>query len=1120
MRRDEAERAVTKTLALVIIVGAGSIMAAPWSWQQPHATVLEHGGLAWAPEPFAFRSGISRRYIDYENGSDFNTGYTTNAPWKHHPWDANAQGNAAAGSGSQTYIFRRGVIYRGQLTPKDSGTSSNPIRLTSDPSWGEGEACLYGSEAVTNWQQGPAGVHANIPSPGSVWYADLPFAPRMVCMVDTTGGITRIPLARTPNWTITDPTDPLRNCWRWNSTTTTNIGANSYLLARSTSLNNADPDYYLGGLVWSEWNNLMSAPYAATIDVRDAGRQSIGFTAAWGGSSPNVIANHRFWLEDKPHYLDQDGEYWFDKQGTGGRLYLRLPGGIAPSTVTVEAARHVGIIYKFLGSEWHNTEINGLTFRFSNIYWPLHYRDFTDYPLVQSAAIHFEGTGTGLTVRNCVFEYCGTAIRFRAPYLSTSMDNIAVLDNDIRYADHGAIAVQNGPGRPGLLGRVQVLRNRIRDVGLRAFRVNGHHTLHVQFADTVEIAGNILERMGGSGIFVFGGKSDSANYDAPFTRWLIHHNQVEECMLCANDWGGVETWQGGPFYVYNNVVYNPLGRMNFASARTGSAYYLDGAFKNFYFNNIAWGTQSWVQTTYADAPWGFQQVHGHFNTFFNNSAHGFRPTFHQQSANTGRVRFFGNLVDASKSYVFDNKNGTSDGKHYETLAYDWNLATRMQNNFGVFEYSGTVRATPAAFATALNTRQAMAWATGSGVANSVVQDAGGRDFRPLAGSAAQDSAGRVFVPWALSRVEGEWHFSLDRKYPTNILDEAWYMRPAYVGRDTYQNMPSMPLAAVNVTSGSFVASPFDDWAPGALRLDGATQYAWSSGSGPNGMTLDIGTNNFVLEVIFRTTAGHTGGVLVSKSADAGYTLRIDEEGYAVWSIRSSGADVYRVTSGMQVNDGAWHHLLVEYRRGTPNLCNLYLNGVYANGTGAGSPPGAGVMLASAASFYVGRDTGGNYFSGDVDFVRVSRASLAEAYTTCQELYDWQFGGPQFFDFRSAVPQGPRDIGALECSYAGEYVPAIALQPTNVVVEAGAAGGVRIPPGNGLFFAWQRDGVLLAGETNPAVRFAPASGIHDGVYTLIISNMAGAVTSAPISVTVIPEPGLLLALAAALLARRR
>ena len=40
--------------------------------------------------------------------------------------------------------------------------------------------------------------------------------------------------------------------------------------------------------------------------------------------------------------------------------------------------------------------------------------------------------------------------------------------------------------------------------------------------------------------------------DVPFTRILIHHNKVWESMLNCNDYGGIETWQGGPAYVFDN----------------------------------------------------------------------------------------------------------------------------------------------------------------------------------------------------------------------------------------------------------------------------------------------------------------------------------------------------------------------------------------------------------------------------------------------------------------------------------------------------------------------------------------------------------------------------------------
>ena len=49
------------------------------------------------------------RYIDYENGDDRNDG-TREFPWQHHPWDENAQGNAAKSGNFRKYIFKKGVI--------------------------------------------------------------------------------------------------------------------------------------------------------------------------------------------------------------------------------------------------------------------------------------------------------------------------------------------------------------------------------------------------------------------------------------------------------------------------------------------------------------------------------------------------------------------------------------------------------------------------------------------------------------------------------------------------------------------------------------------------------------------------------------------------------------------------------------------------------------------------------------------------------------------------------------------------------------------------------------------------------------------------------------------------
>ncbi len=65
------------------------------------------------------------RYIDFEAGDDGNAG-TKAAPWKHHPWDGDAAGKAKACEGIHTYVFKRGVIYRGHLLADDSGEPATP----------------------------------------------------------------------------------------------------------------------------------------------------------------------------------------------------------------------------------------------------------------------------------------------------------------------------------------------------------------------------------------------------------------------------------------------------------------------------------------------------------------------------------------------------------------------------------------------------------------------------------------------------------------------------------------------------------------------------------------------------------------------------------------------------------------------------------------------------------------------------------------------------------------------------------------------------------------------------------------------------------------------------------
>jgi hypothetical protein len=91
---------------------------------------------------------------------------------------------------------------------------------------------------------------------------------------------------------------------------------------------------------------------------------------------------------------------------------------------------------------------------------------------------------------------------------------------------------------------------------------------------------------------------------------------------------------------------------------------------------------------------------------------------------------------------------------------------------------------------------------------------------------------------------------------------------------------------------------------------------------------------------------------------------------------------------------------------------IYLNGQVSQKAGIQLP--GDYSLSNKADFLVGKDyRGENYLIGAIDFMRISRGNLADAQTTIDELYEWQFNGPMLYDFNGNAPNGRRDAGAIE-----------------------------------------------------------------------------------------------------------
>jgi len=1046
------------TLALLIAAHSAVYAqnTARWSWQEPQTKVLPTGDLEWAPQPFEFKPGASVRYIDFESGNDAGDGLSKQTPWKHHPWDPAATGLARACKGVHTYVFKQGVIYRGEMNARESGTADEPIILTRDPSWGEGPAVICGSEAVTGWKMGAD--NRSIPEPEKVWYVDLPWAPRNVWMVSRDGAVMRIALARTPNWTITDLDDIQSEWWTWKNPDkpfdnyATINGQRRHLAFDKDDINESKPqDYYEGAILWTTKGWVMGSPFQARVLAVDRTNGSLVFPCQWGGApSYKIIRGCRFYLEDKPHYLDSPGEFWFDKKGSGGRLYLRLPGDQDPNTARIEVAKRIHVIESAGMSHVH---IRGLTFRFTNIYWNLTAAPYwVSHESIDAepGCIRLLGSGTGLQVTNCTFEHVHKGVRLKATGPRDAIDQVVVSDNVFSDADSGGVELADSTtygdvaGPMGRLYDVRVMRNRFDHIGIRPDLFGQGGALVIKYAQTAEVAGNIFDRVCAQGIDVYGAKPSGAATDRPFTRILIHHNKAVDTLLNNDDFGGIETWQGGPAYVYNNISGNPGGYRNWdhvlspdTEDRFGHAYYLDGAFKNYHFNNIAWGKSKGPAGKLANTS-AFQEIISYQNTFFNNTIYNFVRASRRQAPQAGRVKFLGNVFQSMGLSVFRDAdpargaagNEADAGARRDQFAIDTDAYARnvfydigLGEGFGVLEPSGRWHGTLQAFREALESHKPLAAQVGVMAEQSLLRDPAAHDFRPAANSPARGQGAKVFVPWSLYETVGEWNFYPIPGDPTRILDEHWCMSPYYTGRDNYYKLPTYPLKGVNVTLKDYQNGPLENWTTGALHFNGRDQYAVLANedinrtvtmSGQRGAAQrivngedvsnsQVYTSNFLIEAYFQTAPGQKDAALIQKMDETGYALRVNEAGGVTLSAQAAGAKV-SLASHAAVNDGQWHHVIAEADRKSGAFA-IYIDGKQDAG-GPGLGPDA--SLVNDADLYVGGTPQGHNLDGAIDFLRLARGTLADSKTTIEELYAWEFHGPFLCDFTGR--QRPADGG--------------------------------------------------------------------------------------------------------------
>jgi len=1053
---------------------------AAWEWDQPEAKVLENGDLQWDPHPFVFERGESPKYIDFDSGNDDNDG-AMEKPFKHHPWDVNATGQAAACKGIHTYVFKRGVIYRGSLVPAESGAADNPIRLTSDPAWGAGEAAIYGSTKITSgWKQCTAAdAPASMPEPEKVWYLDLAKAPSPRCIFEIRGAdTTRIHIARTPNYKAPTTDDVMADWYTW-----TGPNAWSAINQDTAHLTQTDPHYYDGASIWSEWGDNfdnMGLPRVFAVKAYDPAHHAITRDVFVHGKA-NV--GHRYYMEDLPAFLDAPGEFYHsDKGAHPGRLYLRLPEDRDPNKSEIELGRETRLIDLL---DRQHISITGLRFSYMNIPQSL----AAKYPAIyyRPSAIQLTGDCRDIRIANCHFyevpcaiqgspRLCPDGLKAYAPNLPAKhdvdiMEDINVTDNDIAHADSAAIEFLDGGAvygsksddqTIGELGRIRILRNRVFDAVYRNGYSGNGPAIGVSDSSLSVIAGNIVDSVWGVGIWCVGGKNGGDERNRPLIRNIIHHNKVTNALLAANDWGAIASWQGGNCYIYNNVVGNPLGPKHHVAVGdnfhmrqwscNGFAIYLDGMWKSYLFNNIVWGKfnnlDQWLKDRSA-----FMMVIGFQNNWFNNTVYkycfGVTGSAGQRTAIVGNVfsdisnAFFGQDAPGDISLhageIKGDKLDTTSAA--ATLAYASNIFFGQPENFG-HAVGKEMTKTLDAFKTSLDAFKPRAGDVGVQAEQNPLSAPEKGDFRLKEGSAAAGRGVKFFVPWSLYMTVGEWTFTRLRADPTVVIGENMFMSDEYVSRDMYYEIPRNDLTVPGAKSEDYVKGALNDWSENALVFNGkdrfcvladkeiksdyATTERFGDVKGKRGVekgnftypgakrrTVDMDTNNFLIEVHFKSAPQSHGTLVAKLDKDTGYSLAIDAQGHPLLTLRAGNA-VFSTNAPIVVNDGQWRHLLADVDRKS-GFVALYVDGKQA--ATAKLTLDATATLVNSGDFLIGKTSDAqapDFFSGTLDFLRVARGTLADSKTTITELYAWEFNGPWGRDFCGQLTQnGKRDAGAIQ-----------------------------------------------------------------------------------------------------------
>ncbi|MBF0102638.1 MAG: right-handed parallel beta-helix repeat-containing protein [Desulfobacterales bacterium] len=276
-----------------------------FSSENPLAITMDDNNIVKAV--FSQLNGNSVYYIDYQNGNDSNDGRSHLTPWKHAPGDPMATLNASLAnlSPGDRVLFKGGVIYRGQIQTRWSGSEGIPIVYKGD-GWGRTKAIIDGSEILTDWKkcESQADCGGN-PNWQNIYYTYAPSSVNAFIANLTENG-DMLQISQEPNQPDPFYMDNINYFYEipcQNMTLSSIVDAERFPQTDSTHWNGS----YV--LVWRTRN---------IVDVREItgfipSEHKIIFPEL--GLPPYADRNERYSIYNSIHAIDLPGEYFFDNRG-------------------------------------------------------------------------------------------------------------------------------------------------------------------------------------------------------------------------------------------------------------------------------------------------------------------------------------------------------------------------------------------------------------------------------------------------------------------------------------------------------------------------------------------------------------------------------------------------------------------------------------------------------------------------------------------------------------------------------------------------------------------------------------------------------------------------------------